>query len=70
MGSHLHSGEAWDYIFILGVCPTTEGEYTLSAAGLVSPGEDHRVSAGIFTDFGLLCFFLPIGRKLNQFQPE
>ena len=33
---------SWDHIFILGVCPSTEGEYALSAAGLVSPGEDHR----------------------------
>ncbi|MCK4599579.1 hypothetical protein KAU37_07170, partial [Candidatus Bipolaricaulota bacterium] len=25
--SHLHSGEAWDYISILGCCPVVEGEY-------------------------------------------
>ncbi len=45
MGSHLRGARS--HTFILGVCPSTEGEYALAAAMLVSPGEDHQVPSEI-----------------------
>lgn len=38
----LHSWKDTSTPFILDLCPTVEGEYALSAAGVVSPGEDQR----------------------------
>ena len=58
---------AWDHIFILGVCRTSEGEYALSEAmpQVRIIGFPQR-----FMDVVLLYFFLPINRKLDQFQSE
>ena len=63
-------GHGSGHTFILGIYPATEGEYALSAAMLVSLGEDHRGSSGITMGAGLLRFFLVIGRKLDQFRSE
>jgi len=52
------------HTFILGVCPSTKGEYALPET------MPYVRIIGITMDFGLLLLFIAINRKLNQFQPQ
>jgi len=52
------------HTFILGVCPSTKGEYALPET------MPYVRIIGITMDFSLLLLFIAINRKLNQFQPQ